>query len=103
MIIDDYRTVKRCEKITVAIKCDICNKIIADSNTGGNWYFSVMTGHHEWGNDSIDSIENKEFCSKECLQKAFNKYINEDIEYYDTAYFEIEREFKRIEKVEVEE
>jgi len=55
--------------------CDKCKKVIkqsisdnfkdirkVDSSNRVEWY-EVMTGHHDWGNDSIDSIKNQDICT----------------------------------------
>ena len=33
--------------------CDVCNSVI-NSHEG---YWELTTGHNDWGNDSVDSIE----------------------------------------------
>lgn len=53
-------------------------------------YYKLTTGHNNWGNDSIDSIENKDICSDECLKQEFDNYINISTHKYGTAYFEVE-------------
>lgn len=66
------------------IRCDNCNKKITD----GEKYYSLTTGHHDWGNDSIDSIEHPDVCV-ECLKKFISDYFKE-YEDSDTAYLDIE-------------
>ena len=47
--------------------CDVCgNKIDDDMN-----YWDLQTGHNDWGNDSVDSIENFDICSERCLKEKF--------------------------------
>ena len=68
--------------------CDICGKEI-DVNKG---YWEVTTGHHDWGRDSIDSIETFDVCSQHCLWSKFIEYLarsGKDDE--NTEYFEVER------------
>ncbi len=36
------------------------------------WY-EVTTGHHDWGNDSIDSIENLVICTN-CIDDIFTEF-----------------------------
>ncbi len=71
--------------VFVKVVCDICEK---DIPLNGCRY-EVTTGHHQWGNDSIESIENRDICSDECLKKEFEKYLEARSEYY-TQYIEIE-------------
>jgi len=56
-------------------------------------YFSVTTGHNDWGNDSCESIEHKTYC-RECLSVAFAKYL-ERCGDADTEYMEIEHHCRR--------
>ena len=68
--------------------CDICKKEI-DTNKG---YWEVITGHNDWGNDSIDSIESFDVCSENCLIDKFKKYIKESGKNrFNTQYFEAKR------------
>ena len=53
-------------------------------------WFIVTTHHSDWGNDSVDSFEDKHICSAECLRKAFEDYIANDVREYRTACFEVE-------------
>ena len=68
--------------------CDICNSVIDDDNA----YWELITGHHDWGNDSVDSIKQFDICSETCLRKKFDEYVKESGEDdYNTMYFEVER------------
>lgn len=76
-------------------KCDICGKIICDSRYSRHSikiqdHYRLMTGHHDWGNDSCESIETFDICSKECLQKKFDEYIQESSGDTNTEYFEVD-------------
>jgi hypothetical protein len=94
-------TVKK--KVRTEIKCDICNQTIVNKSMKPRYYYTVRTGHYEWGNDSIDSIEHKDICSDFCLQKAFVEYLDE-VKSSPSAYFDIEREWGKIEEYkEIEE
>lgn len=73
-------TVVKAERI-----CDECGKVISDS------YFEVDEHHNDWGNDSIESHEQHDYCGLECLTKAFNRYL-ESITPYCTKAFEIGHE-----------
>lgn len=55
------------------IFCDTCGNKINDNDR----YFSITTGHHGWGHDSIDSIEHICVCGSDCLYKAIDQYIND--------------------------
>lgn len=82
----EERVVTKTEKVLVEEKryCDCCGAEITGE------YFRVMTGHHEWGNDSIDSYEHLDYCSINCLlEKANEYYSNGDGKDYSTAFFEI--------------
>lgn len=78
------------------IICDCCKKVIAEKKKDSNYgvsadYFSVTTGHHDWGNDSCESIKCDDYCSLECLQKAFDKYYKIEKDGQNgSAYFEVE-------------
>lgn len=85
-----YKTTEKIAKIDILadIKCDICKKEI----TGKFWH---LTKHHnDWGNDSIDSYEHFDLCSRECINKALDDYIN-DCEESNTQCFELEQDFMR--------
>lgn len=78
------------EKICIgeATYCDICKKEI-DTNKG---YWELTTGHHDWGNDSEESIEHFDVCSQMCLMSKFAEYLDEsDADDDNTKYFEVER------------
>ena len=79
-------TERVCVKETM--HCDVCNGIIDDK--GGYW--EVTTGHHDWGNDSMDSIENFDVCSEVCLREIFDKYIRDSAaNNWNTKYFDVEK------------
>lgn len=82
----------RSEKL-VGIMCDICGKEI----TGKFW--QLTTHHHDWGNDSIDSYEYFDLCSRECINKALDKYINA-CKMSNTQCFELEQDFCKVESEE---
>lgn len=68
--------------------CDICKKEI-DTNKG-SW--ELTTGHHDWGRDSVDSVEHFDVCSEACLTIKFAEYVNESGKNdWNTMYFEVER------------
>lgn len=83
-----YKTTERIVKTEriVGIKCDICQKEI----TGKYW--QLTTHHDDWGNDSVDSYSHSDLCSRECINKALDDYIN-DCEDSCTQCFELEQDF----------
>lgn len=70
-------------KETVDWKCDCCGKEQVEKMD------SVTMCHNSWGNDSIDSYTNKDYCSDECYAKLAKDFL-EDEYYcgYDTAEFD---------------
>lgn len=88
-------TVQRMVKtdVTVGLErtCDVCGKLILKKNEdkityciGKHWGLTI--GHHDWGNDSRDSVEHYDICSAECLEKELQKYVQR----YGTAFFDVE-------------
>ena len=95
-------------KIGEECYCDRCDKLIYTDKYENKPkigllyiqqpYFSVTTGHHDWGNDSCDSVDVRDICSEECLKAEFDDYLEcED----DTKYIEIERLHKAVLAAEV--
>lgn len=66
------------------LRCDCCMKKIEKGN-----YCRVVTGHHDWGNDSGDSITTKEICL-DCIVGFASIYLSN---FGGTQYIEIEREY----------
>ena len=76
----------------VGISCDKCDVVVPVYNyrePDKSMYYRVMTGHHDWGNDSCDSIDHLDICPK-CINEFTTEYLN-NIE-YRTSYIEIQRE-----------
>lgn len=79
----DYIEKPTIEKVkdVAYLYCDKCGKLIYKKTLSTNNYnnpvqwFKVTTGHHDWGNDSVDSIETKELCC-ECIKSEFEQYHN---------------------------
>lgn len=72
------KTVK--ESIGCKIICDECNKVIlehykewTDHSNEVIDYYEVNTGHYDWGNDSIESMEEFHLCP-DCLMTFVEKY-----------------------------
>lgn len=76
---------KLTQEIEIGCECDICEKPIEQ----GSFFFHVLTGHRDWGNDSCDSEEYFEICSQECLQAMYKKF---DAMPGNTKFMEISRE-----------
>lgn len=77
------KEIKKKEETEIGIVCDICKKIITDEKdyessyrTRMSHYYEVETHHNDWGNDSIDSYNDKDICSEECLFNFLKKYFN---------------------------
>lgn len=56
------------------IKCDICGEIIPVNKSDESMYFKVVTGHHDWGNDSCESRETIDICPN-CICKFTSEYL----------------------------
>lgn len=85
------------------IKCDICGKIICDSRYEKMFgkiqdHYLLTTGHHDWGNDSCESIETFDICSKECLRKKFEAYVEESSGGQNTMHFEVDHSWNYMRK-----
>ena len=72
------------KRVLDGVICDTCNKEIKEG-----LYFEVTTGHHRWGNDSVESIEEFDYCSKDCLDVAYDEYYEK---MFETCYFNIDVE-----------
>ena len=84
-----HEEIKECivrEKKTLYITCDICGAKVDPSN-----YFHFYTHHHDWGNDSIDSLETFDACSPGCMIQFASKYLEDSYkDKYNTREIEIE-------------
>lgn len=82
--------VYRTRRLVEGVECDICKKFIPAHNWKApeSKYFKVMTGHHDWGNDSVDSIERYDICP-DCINKFMTEYISKA---KGTEYIEFETE-----------
>lgn len=89
----EYETRERTVKETFVkvnyIICDVCGKRL----DVGESYLDVTTGHHDWGNDSCDSIDRRQICG-DCLDKVIEEYKEHALNSgrYNTNYIEIEHE-----------
>lgn len=65
-------------------------------------YYHVVTGHHDWGNDSIGSIKTYDVCVR-CTKKMFEEYVEDSYNKVNTLYFECSHERTWDESTEEEE
>lgn len=110
MVKTDYEEMTVRKKIAVCKTtiCDGCKKILCrvygeeykanDSPwrdyTQNVEYFEVTTGHHDWGNDSCESIEHHTYC-RECFAKPISAYLARTKIGIDTEYIEVEHHCNR--------
>lgn len=84
-------TAYRVSRKLVKVKCDICGKeLIAKDKSWNDYssrYYEVTTGHHDWGNDSVDSVKTKDVCP-DCLIDYVKVFFGKHKE-SSTAYCEI--------------
>lgn len=66
--------------------CDVCGAWI----TGPYW--EVTRHHGDWGNDSIDSYEYWDCCSKKCVCDRFERYMHDSENGFNTQCFSVEHE-----------
>jgi hypothetical protein len=100
MVKKDYEIKTHTVTEKVCIKqtrfCDICNKEIP-SKKG---YWRLTTQHHDWGNDSVESIEIFDICSKKCMDKKYDEYMKKSNETeYNTREFEVAKRFNALGRV----
>lgn len=65
-------------------------------------YYNVVTGHHDWGRDSVDSVETYDVCVG-CAKKMFEEYIEDSFNKTNSLYFECQHERTWEEREESEE
>ena len=99
----EVRTIRKNIVVCRTTICDGCQKILCrqygEEYKPNNepWrdytqdveFFEITTGHHDWGNDSCESIEHRTFC-RECLAKPIHEYLKRTYGGKDTEYIEIE-------------
>lgn len=59
-----YTTETVAKRVISRTTCDHCGH--AAKGEPGGW-LSISSGHSDWGNDSIDSAEDWDVCSADCL------------------------------------
>lgn len=75
------------KEVEISCHCDVCKKEIKLGET----YLDITTGHHDWGNDSVESIKHHDCCSFDCAKHYIDEYeklINSGKS--TTAYVEIQ-------------
>lgn len=90
---DTKEVVKAQVRELKAVRCDVCGKDLPTEVTAAGshiktrpMYFAVTTGHHDWGNDSCDSIEHLDVCPS-CISGFVSGYLSEAD---STQYIDIE-------------
>lgn len=86
MEITEIHNVTLEKEVIIGIKCDICGRDIHGR------YWTLISGHRDWGNDSCDSVEHFELCSEKCVQSKIKDYFK-DCEHSHTQYFELDQDF----------
>ena len=102
----EKRTVEQEIVVGAACTCDACKKMIYKKRYYNDkcvlngkhervQYYKVTTGHYDWGNDSVDSIENYTICSPECLNSVMNEYYYRSFEqgFTNTEWIEIQHDY----------
>ena len=56
-----------------------------------DWY-RVVTGHHDWGNDSCESVETKDICEN-CIKAELIDYALRAGKSLNTEYIEVNHKF----------
>lgn len=106
LVSKEVEEVIKAEKRTVTgVRCDICGKELrykyrqnSDYLEERPKYFEVTTGHHDWGNDSCESIQHKDICL-ECIVDFTSDYLSSAS---GTEYIEVETHWCWPEKVDVD-
>ena len=83
--------------------CDVCKKVIfrrsfkpGDVRHIPVSFWKITTGHNDWGNDSIDSVETFDICSSKCLNEKFSEYISGTDGARNSQYFNVEHVSGRV-------
>ena len=87
---------KHTKKIIDEEYCDTCHELLPirkfpmynnKKNCVAYRAFEVTTGHRDWGNDSCESRETKQFCCIECAYEYLKEHFKDCS---DTYYADIE-------------
>lgn len=82
----------RCKKLLYKRYCDGFEQLEKQEKLEETDYYHVFMGHNDWGNDSCESYEYKDFCI-DCIKEEFNEYIERSKENSNTEFFEINHEY----------
>lgn len=88
-----YKKVTVDKRVCTKLKCDMCGK---DIPWHEKFYHTTMW-HSDWGNDSVDSVEEFDLCSDECLYEFLGENWKELKEAHKTAYIDIKSEVSLVE------
>jgi hypothetical protein len=81
----EIKEVVKKQEVLKKITCDNCDKDITETEM--DYFYEVSTSHHKWGNDSIESFKEYDFCSYNCmLEHLFDYFKNAQ----ETYKYEIE-------------
>ena len=85
------------EDISSVGVCDICGKEFNYKPWYGKdkiaSYYHISTGHHDWGNDSVDSVESRDACCDECLLRFTQEWLKyKYVIRSNTAYIDINKD-----------
>ena len=84
-------TAYKVTRAATGVKCDVCGKVIPVifgwHRGHDDRYYEIVTGHHDWGNDSFESVETRDVC-QECAPKFIKDYMAGCLG-SNTAYIEI--------------
>jgi hypothetical protein len=69
MIKYEEKTVKRTEDVAVSYECDMCGKIVDSEYLPEGWIL-MEHSHRAWGNDSCESVEERQICSFKCMRET---------------------------------
>jgi hypothetical protein len=76
MEVKERKEVTEFKMVTIARKCDVCGIEHKGKYTPDEWH-EFSHSHNEWGNDSIDSVENHEVCSPKCYWEKFKDCVHD--------------------------
>lgn len=81
-------TAYKITRTVIDIECDVCGKIIPVDRWRDQElkYYTITTGHNDWGNDSVDSICTRDVCP-DCVLKFIAEFLDEENE---TGYLRLE-------------
>lgn len=87
--------------------CDICGKEFDYKPSLGKEkkanYYQIVTGHYDWGNDSVESVESRDACCDECLSIFMQEWLkDEDVICSNTAYININKDIHVINEADNE-